>query len=291
MRKQHLIATVLPPIALLAALAVAGCVTNPATGRSQLNFLSQEEEIRIGEQAMQEALPAYGGEIGNSAIKAYISEVGQRIAAEVEPAYADLPWQFAAINTEQVNAFALPGGKVFISKGLLREMDSEAQLAAVLAHEVAHVTAEHHDLAMQRQLAIAGLAVAGNVAAQQMDDQRVTVATQALVTGAGLFALRYNRAQEHESDRLGLRYMTRAGYNPKGMLEVMKTLDSLAGDTRQPEWTSTHPDPGNRADTIARLIDDEYATAADSPDDTVGRSRYQEEVLDNLGPPPAPAGG
>ena len=270
--------------ALLATLSTinTACVTNPATGRDQINYLSKSAEIRLGQQAAQQAVPAYGGELQNTAINQYVDRVGNAIAQQVEPFYQDLPWEFTVLDTPDVNAFALPGGKIFITRGLLAQMNSEAELAGVMGHEVAHVTAEHHDLAAQRQLALAGVSIVGAITAEQLDSEIGTVAAQAFVTGAGLFALSYDRRQEHESDKLGLRYMTAAGYNPNGLLSVMQTLDRLSPNADGTDWTSTHPNPGDRAQTISTLIDQRYADLANSPDAIIGAAAYQSTVLNNL---------
>ncbi len=267
---------------LISALALPACVTNPATGDRQLNFLSQAEEVAIGQRATGEIVNAYGGEIDDAAIQNYVSSVGNRIAANVEPEYRDLPWEFIALNSEQINAFALPGGKIFITRGLLERMNTEAQLAGVLGHEAAHVTAEHHDLAIQRQYALAGLAAAGQVAGQTMDDDRIAIATSALVTAGGVFSLRYDREHEYEADNIGVRYMARAGYNPRGQLELMQILESLSGSAAQPEWLSTHPDSAKRVDRLEQLINSEYQRAAADPSFIIGEESYRDAVLSRL---------
>jgi predicted Zn-dependent protease len=272
-------------VVLLACLAFAclpGCVTNPATGSRQLNYLSIEEEVRIGEESMPQVIDAYGGRLPNEHIQRYVSDMGQDIAATVEPRYRDLPWEFVVLDSEIINAFALPGGKVFVSRGLLEAFETEAQLAGVLGHEVGHVTAEHHDLAMQRQLTLAGIAVGAGVLTQESDSEWVRIASQAVVTGSGIFALTYSRDQERESDDLGLRYMTRAGYDPRGLEQAMRILDQASGGQGPPEWLSTHPNPGSRAERLEELIQNNYAAEADDPSRIVGEEAYRRNVLGRL---------
>jgi predicted Zn-dependent protease len=267
---------------LIPACLLPGCVTNPATGERYFDYYSQEEEVRIGQEAAQEAIPAYGGLIEDEVIQRYVSDIGQSIAAEVEPEYADLPWEFRALNDDGVNAFALPGGQIFVTRGLLRAANNEAQLAGVLAHEVAHVTAQHHDQAMQRRLALTGLSLAAMIAGAASEDERVQIGAAALVTGSGLISLSYDRGQENQSDELGLRYMTRAGYNPVGLAEMMGILSDMSQGNRPPEFLSTHPDPGNREERLMELIEQRYADAASSRSAIVGREAYQRNVLDRL---------
>ena len=140
----------------LIGLISSGCSTNLATGQSQLNFISTQREIAIGSEASPKFLEEYGGEIPSTKIKQYVSDLGQRLAAQSER--PELPWEFHVIDSQVINAFALPGGKVFISRGLMAKMTNEAQLAGVLGHEIGHVTAQHVGQRMTQGLIVQGVA-------------------------------------------------------------------------------------------------------------------------------------
>jgi len=268
--------------AALFVVALPGCITNPATGERQLNYLSLEEEVRIGEQTMPQVIEAYGGRLPDEEIQRYVSGIGQDVASHVEDRYADLPWEFTVLNSDVINAFALPGGKVFVSRGLLEVLDSEAQLAGILGHEAAHVTAEHHDRAMQRQLVLAGIAIGAGALAGESESEWAKVAAQAVVTGSGVYALTYSRDQERQSDSLGVEYMVRAGYAPSGLVEAMEILAQAGGDG-PPEFLSTHPNPGGRAERLRELIESDYSEAARDRSLVVGREAYRRNVLSRLG--------
>lgn len=270
------------------SLAIGGCKINPATGRQQFDFLSQAEEIRIGSEAAPELTEGYGGPVPDLKVTNYVHGVGDTLARQVEDEYQDLPWEFTLLNSDVINAFALPGGKVFVSRALVERFDNEAQLAGVLGHEIGHVTAEHADRAMQRQFVLAGLAVGAGMAAGS--DESARVAVGALVTGAGVFALRYDRNQESQADHLGMRYMSRAGYDPRGMLQVMHVLQAASQSGKQPEWLSTHPLPSTRIDQIEdRLNRDHYQRAMNDGHHGFYQSRFRANCLDRLERlPPAP---
>ena len=143
---------------VLACLASVGCSTNPATGQSQLNFLSEDQEVQLGEQNAPEVLKELGGELNSPTIQQHVESIGMKMAKLSER--PDLPWHFYVVDTEVINAFALPGGKIFITRGLISKMDNDAQLAGVLGHEVGHVTAEHAGQQMAHDT-IVGIGAAG----------------------------------------------------------------------------------------------------------------------------------
>lgn len=234
---------------LLIAMS-AGCSTNPATGKRQLNLLSRSEEIAIGEESMPQLIDTYGGEVPLAGPRAYVREIGHQLARQTEGENPSLPWEFTLLNSDVINAFALPGGKVFITRELVERMDSEAQLAAVLGHEVGHVTARHANEQITNQLIVSGIIVGASVAATQGESDLVKYGVPALVAGgSGLFILKFGRDDELESDRLGMRYLAAAGYDPAAMLDVMRILDEASqGGDRGPEWLSTHPLPRTRVD-------------------------------------------
>lgn len=268
------------------ALLVA-CSVNPATGQRQFNMMSEEQEVSIGGDAAPQFLETYGGEIPSPEIRNYVSQIGQRLAAESER--PDLPWEFHVVDSAVINAFALPGGKVFMSRGLLAKMKNEAQLAGVLGHEIGHVTAQHIGQQMSRQMAISLGLVAAGVAAQVSDQDWVNVLGAGAGAGGGLYMLSFGRNQESEADELGLRYMTKLGYNPVAQVQVMEILKAASGGRGGgPEWLMTHPLPETRIERLEDIIREKY------PDYNYQRKyqfyagRFQNRVLAELRQLPRP---
>lgn len=193
---------------------LAACAVNPVTGRNELALftVSSEEEIAIGRKVFPQSLQQMGGAYPDPELQRYVSAVGEALARKSErPA---LPWQFRVVNDSTPNAFALPGGHIAITRGLLVNLQSEAELAAVLGHEIAHVTARHAVAGLQRGTLIdLGLTA---LAGATQDATYGAVAQQAGVLAGDLLEKRYSRDQERDSDRLGIDYMAAAGYDPRG---------------------------------------------------------------------------
>ncbi len=230
-----------------ALLSATGCAVNPATGQRQFMLISESEEIAMGREAdgpITESLGLYESE----ALQATVRNLGNEMASRSErPA---LPWSFKLVDDPMVNAFALPGGFIFITRGIMAALNSEAELAGVIGHEIGHVTARHSASQMSsQQLQQIGLGV-GSVLSEN-----VASAAEVLSVGLGLLNMRYSRGDESQSDELGVRYMTRAGYDPNALLGVFRTL-ALAGGGGGglPEWASTHPNPVNREEDIREII-------------------------------------
>jgi predicted Zn-dependent protease len=234
---------------LLAGLAASGCAINPATGRNELMLVSEPQEIQMGRQA-DTAVIATIGLYPDPAWQQYIQQFGARLAAGSER--PNLPWTFRVMDDPAVNAFALPGGFVYVTRGLLAHLTSEAELASVVGHEIGHVTARHTAAAMsQQQLIGLGLAV-GSMANSQVA-KYAGAANQAL----GILYLKFSRDDESQADQLGLRYMRRANYDPRQMPEVFRLLDRVSaaeGAGRLPTWLATHPSPANRDAAITAQI-------------------------------------
>ena len=270
--------------ALLTLLLVG--VLPAAGGCSNVNFLSTSEEIRIGEQSEPQFIKQSGGLIQDEQLQSYVDTVGRKILDQVKPdKQREVPWEFHAVRSPQINAFALPGGKVFVTHGLLSELNTEAQMAGVLGHEVGHVIAEHIGEQMTQQMILeTGLAAVGAATRQ---DWIQTVGG----IGGGLYMLRFSRGNELESDQLGLTYMTRAGYDPRALVEVVEILKEAGG--RAPiEFLSTHPNPDSRLEQLKKLIEERYGAELRQ-----GATRfetnpeaYQQNVLQRLGPPAEPSG-
>lgn len=263
---------------LLAMGPLSGCVMNEATGRRQLALISSNQANALGEQAKIEMRDNYGGDVPSPRIQQYVKAIGQRIADQSE--MADLPWEFFVVDSAVINAFALPGGKVYMSRGLLQEMTNEAQLAAVMGHEVAHVTAEHTrermSQAMLVQVGAAALMIGGQVA----DEDWLSVLGVGASAGGGLYLLKFNRDQEAESDRLGLRYMTNLGYDPQGMVELMQILKAAGGGGGGADIFKTHPNPDLRMRQAGEII---VAQGWDRRTDwTTGENAFRANVLEPL---------
>jgi predicted Zn-dependent protease len=237
-------------LVLPVSLTLAGCaqVVNPATGQREYTTLSPAQETQIGREQHPSVLQEFGGEYRDPALQAYVSEIGQRLKSVSE--MADQEFTFTLLNSDMVNAFALPGGYVYITRGLMALAENEAEVAGVLGHEIGHVTARHtaqrHTRATQAgilaTLGTIGAAVLGGRAAGELAQQVGTVGAQAWVAS-------YSRDQELEADRLGIRYLRAAGYDPQAMASFLQKLDQQSELERRlagtPEgglsWFATHP--------------------------------------------------
>ncbi len=217
----------------------------------------------------------------------YVRDLGQKLAAKSER--AQLPWEFHVVDSAAINAFALPGGKVFITRGLLAKMENEAQLAGVLGHEIGHVTAEHVDQQMGRQVAFNLGLVALGTAAEQGDSDWLKALGVGAQVGGSLYLLKFSRSQEYQADELGLRYMTRAGYNPVGQVQVMEILKRESAESGRPiEFLSTHPLPSSRIDRLKNLIHEKYPQYDEPGKYVFGRDQFQNVVMDSLKKLPPP---
>ena len=257
--------------------SLSACKTNPATGRSQLILVSGDQINAMGASAKPELIKQYGGEVKSEELRAYVARIGRTVAKRVEPEYADIKWDFIVLDSEILNAFALPGGHVFVSRGLLAKFDNEAQLAGVLGHEIGHVTARHVDERMS-QVLTAELAISGVGAASSSD--LAVVAAKAIGQGT---LLKFNRDQEQEADVQGLKYMTKAMYDPAGMLQVLEVLAEASEGSRQLEILSTHPDPQRRIKTVRKLLESEYAFTQGNPDYKTRAGRFVRVAGPHLG--------
>jgi predicted Zn-dependent protease len=228
----------------------------------QLDLVSDEQTAAMGAEAKPQLVAEYGGEVDSKELRAYVKKVGERLAKHVEPEYQHIQWDFTVLDSDVVNAFALPGGYVFMSRGLLAMMSNEAQLAGVLGHEIGHVTAKHVDERLsQAMLTQLGLDILGAAS----DTQLINAGAQILAQGT---LLKFGRDQESEADSQGLKYMTAEGYDPAAMLEVMRILDEASKGSSPPELLSSHPLPETRIKRIQAQLDEQYGY-------TQGDSRYQ----------------
>jgi predicted Zn-dependent protease len=231
------------------ASMLASCATNPATGKRELSLIGEGQEVSMGQEGAK-AAAAQMGVYPDSAVQRYVSSLGMAIATHSER--PNLPWSYTVVDDPIVNAFALPGGPVFISRGILGYMNSEAQLVSVLGHETGHVTARHSVSQMSKQQLLQ-IGLIGAMVVRPELQQFGGLASQ----GLGLLFLKYSRDDESQADDLGFRYMAAANYDPKEMAEMFKTLQRVSGGEGSrgtPEWLSTHPDPGNRVEATMERI-------------------------------------
>lgn len=231
-----------------ALLAVTACATNPVTGRRELSLISESQEIQMGQQAAQQTLQSMA-EIPDAGMKSLVSGMGMRIARASER--PNLPWEFHTLDDATVNAFALPGGFIFVTRGLVTHLNSEAELAEVVGHEIGHVTAKHSVSQLSKaQLATIGLGV-GSIFSS-------TIASLGgvLQTGLALAFLKFSRDDEIQADDLGFKYALNQKYDVREAVDVYEMLQAVGAQAggKLPEWQSTHPDPGNRlAQTRQRI--------------------------------------
>ena len=265
MRSTHLLLS-------LSGVALAACAVNPATGKRELALVSESQEIQMGLSADPGIVTSMGLD-PDSGRQRYVRALGARLASTSER--PTLPWTFRVIDDPAVNAFAIPGGHIYITRGIMAHLNSEAELAGVMGHEIGHVTARHSVTQMSRQqIAQLGL-VLGTVIEPKL--QRYAGAAS---QGLGLLFLKYSRDDESQADYLGYRYMRRQRYDGRQMPQVFTLLDRVtqASGSRIPEWLATHPDPGNRLEAINRDI---AATPRESLGTVVNREAYL-RVIDGM---------
>lgn len=272
------------PVARLALVSflltlLNACATNPVTGKQDLVFMSESQEIALGNQASQQIMQQYR-RYDDPTLQSYVDEVGQRLAAKSHR--ANLNFHFTVLDSTQINAFALPGGHIYITRGLMAYLNSEAELAAVLGHEIGHVTARH-GVRQQSSHQAAGLGMGllgvffptfNNAAVSQA----INVAGAALLSG-------YGREHELESDRLGAEYLANVGYDPNAMLEVVRVLKNqeifdqkLAALEGRPARRyhglfATHPDNDTRLQEAINFVSQQQTTA-----DKIERERFLSQI-------------
>jgi len=247
-----------------------GCAINPVTGEEELMLFPEEQDIAIGRKYAPEVEKQMGGRIANEGLQNYVDSVGQRIARVCHKPH--LEYHFVALEDKSVNALALPGGYVFVTRGMLKELTSEAQLAAILAHEIVHVVARDTSNVMSNQIGIDLL-----LSAVLSDKTPRGVLTAADLTRQ-ILSFQYSREDEETADLAGLDYMVLAGYNPYGMVETMQMLQSRH-EVRPIEFFSTHPSPKNRMIYLTQRIQTKYYSLAGL---RIGREDYHRAVSQQL---------
>jgi len=253
---------------LACGTALAGCSTSAVTGKRQLILISEQQEIALGAEAAAEFEQKFGGPVPDAVLQNYVREVGRKIAAVSD---RPMPYQYTLLRSDVANAFALPGGKIYITAGLLWRMRSERELAAVLGHETVHVAARHNILGMQRQMGAGLLAEIAGIIVGENKQKAARAATQ---VATGMINLRYSRNDEYEADRYGMKYMEKAGYNPWGMVEMLTRLYEMHESEPDNLWEffQSHPLTSKRIEQARKIIREEYPQwSSESPDPHASR--------------------
>ena len=254
--------------AVILGFVCNGCSVNPVTGEEQLILVSPEQEKQMGAEYSKQVEKELGQSVKDAQLQNYINSVGQKIVRVCHT--PNESFSYKAIDHKSVNAFALPGGYIYITTGLLKELNSEAQLAAVLAHETAHVTARHIAQQITRDYLInIGFSVAGSTAS--------SAAVRVANIVRQLESMSFTRSQEKQADEIGLDYLVKAGYTPFGMIETMEILERQSG-SRTIEFFATHPNPENRIGYLQeRIYEKGYRGEG-----RIGKSEYAANVLSRL---------
>lgn len=255
---------------------VTGCAINPVTGRSQIMMLNESEEISIDHQQSPHQLSSDYGVTPDLTLREYIKTTGTRMAESTHR--SQMPYAFHCVNANYVNAYAFPGGTIACTRGILLELESEAELAALLGHELGHVNARHTASSISKAkltgIAVSGLSVLTSVA---VGSDIGTVASQLGQLGSGALLASYSRDNERQADSLGMEYMARVGYSPQGMVDLMEMLN--AKNQRPSGITdllfSTHPMSPERYKTAAQRAREEYGSYAANP---IYRERYMDSI-------------
>ncbi len=238
----------------LAALAFAGCHTVPDTGRRSLALIPMNEEVALGRSSFEE-IKEHETISDDREQREMVERVGRRIAAEAEADMPGLDWEFVLFDNDAVNAFALPGGKVGVYTGLFQVARTEDELAVVMGHEVAHVTARHGNERMSQYLLVTFGGIALDTALRQQADETRQMALMAYGAGATFgYVLPFSRGAESEADELGLYYSARAGFDPREAPRFWERMQELAGGSSPPEWLSTHPSHATRVRDLERIL-------------------------------------
>jgi len=248
---------------LLLALSLAACGTNPVTGKTELQFVSEASEISLGERNYAPTRQSEGGDFTlDEALTPYVNEIGQKLAAVSD---RKLPYEFKVLNSSVPNAWALPGGKIALNRGLLTELKSEAELAAVLGHEIVHAAARHGARAQERGtlLQVGMVAAQVGVAVSNTDSPLANIAIEGAGIGAAMVQMKYGRDQESEADQYGMLYMQRAGYDLNAAVTLQETFVRLSneGGAKGKSWIdglfASHPPSEQRVQqnkaTVAKM--------------------------------------
>lgn len=254
---------------------LSGCAVDPVTGKQQLMMMSRDQEIAVDKQQSPYQFSSDYGKIQDHDLNRYVSEVGNKMLPHVHR--PDMPYNFQCVNATYINAYAFPGGSIAVTRGILLELENEAELAALLGHELGHVNARHTAEQVSKSTIssaiIGGLAILADTQASGLGQ----LTQQLGGLGQGLFLAKYSRDNEREADRLGHQYMVAGGYGSKGMVGLMEMLDSMNKEKPSSAAVlfSTHPMSDERLSAARERDQGEYAHTAKSP---LQRERYMDRT-------------
>lgn len=281
------------PMLLAGSLLLASCasVTNPVTGQRELSVMDEPAEIAEGRKAHAQVLQEYGV-VQDPRIQSYVNDLGQRLAKQSHRAH--LQWTFTVLDSPEINAFALPGGYVYVTRGIMAYMESEADLAGVMGHEIGHVTARHGAQRATRQqtagIGVLAASVLGAVAEAYGIGGAGQLASQGAQAAAAGYIASYSREQELQADQLGAEYLARNGYDPKNMVEVIEVLkrqEQFAADAAKAEgkqarsggdWLASHPSNEQRLAEIRRIAASYVGKSPSGGYADDGRARYLQAI-------------
>ncbi len=245
-------------VLIILSIFSLSCVAeiDPLSGKKTYTLLSTQQEIEIGRKVIASAINENEGLYPDREVQSYIKNLGSKIAS-VTPRQVE--YQFFLVNSSDINAFALPGGPIFITRGILLKMENESELAGVIAHELGHINARHHAKFLEKTYGMSILVSILGIALQDSKYSSV-ILNLAQITG-GLLQLKFSRDQENEADALGVRFAYDAGYDPRGILGIFEKFKSL--ERGQPiEWLSTHPLPDTRIKNVQQMISTQYPNSS-----------------------------
>ena len=250
-----------------------GCAVNPVTGEQQLMLVSEAYEIQVDKESSPHQFSADYGAAQDAALNRYLSDVGDRLAAVSHR--TEMPYSFRAVNATYVNAYAFPGGSIAATRGILLGLNNEAELAALMGHEIGHVNARHTAQRMTKQVLVGVAVVVGTAVVANKNAKYAPLAAGLGAVGAGALLARYSRKDERQADQLGMEYMVRGGYTPQGMVGLMELLRSMSD--HKPSvidmMFATHPMSDERYDTAKNRMATRYADKMGLPD---YRDRYMD---------------
>ena len=247
-----------------AALLAASCVTNPITGKQQFSMVGKGQLLALAREAVPSQFAADHGVVADAQANAYVTQIGRKLVATLTPAdvvFPDMPFSFQVVNAVYVNAYAFPDGTVAITRGMLAELENEAQLAAVLGHEIAHVNCGHTASAMSKSMVYGALLAGAQGYLTHRESQYTELAGLAGQNGGAVVLASYSRDQERQADQGGMQYMVRAGYDPRGMVDLTRLLVRLgnANPSALEQLFATHPMSAERLQAAEARAGGEYA--------------------------------
>jgi predicted Zn-dependent protease len=259
-RGRFVIAAIIAVISLITYYASSS--DNPITGETQhVGSITHEQEVALGLQAAPQMAQEYGGASANAQATQLVNQVCARLVSRSDAQQAAQYYRFEChllADPNTVNAFALPGGQVFITEGLLSRLKTEGELAGVLGHEIGHVVARHGAQQIAQQKLTQGLTGAAVLATYDPNNPSTQRSAAVVAMIGQLVNMKFGRGDEIQADQLGVKLESEAGYDPRAMIEVMKVLEAEAGGNNPPEFFSTHPNPENRIPRIQDAINAQF---------------------------------